>query len=381
ANTNPDTSFGGTGFTNPANARDGDSSTFATGTAASSSESRLSCLWLTWATSGGTESALFLKVDAEFIGGGTSATVVGTIYYTLDGGTTWKTLVTTNGTKARETYSAPIPIGTAFADIRVRAVVFGSGSTTILPATIARLVFDTVGGDFDTTDLTDEGVLVGGGGSKTLQLKVYDIRTDSTLSTATDSTLALVNRQALVFVEAPTDDQVTIIRLYRRGGTLPNNWNRVGTFALSENPIGIINGIPGTGAGTDWPGAANTVGPGNAKLSNNKRAWFDDTTQVDLRLTNFGLAIPNGATIRGIEVQIEGNAADAVAANRQIRVGLTKDGTALAGSRKTAVELNEDIMTPLVTSTVNIGTVRTIGNNTLSMVVNAHAGQYVRLVT
>ncbi|KKK74754.1 hypothetical protein LCGC14_2880590, partial [marine sediment metagenome] len=147
---------------------------------------------------------------------------------------------------------------------------------------------------------------------------------------------------------------------------------------LSENPIGIISGIPGTAAGLDWPGP-DTSGPDNAKLSNNKRAWFNDTTQVDLRMTNFGLAIPNGAIIRGIEVQIEGNAADAVAANRQIRVGLTKDGTALVGARKTAVELNEDIMTPLVSSSAIIATTRTIGNLGLSMVVNAHAGQYIRI--
>ena len=375
ANTNPDSSFGGTAFTNPANARDGDSATFATGTAASSSESRLSCLWLTWEASGGTESALFLKVAAEFIGGGTSATVVGTIYYTLDGGTTWKTLVTTNGTKARETYSAPIPIGTAFVDIQVRAVVFGSGATDIRAATVARLVFDIVGGDFSTTDLTNEGILTGGGGNKTLELRVYDIRTDSTLATATDSTLALVNKQALVFVEAPTDTQVTSIRLYRRGGTLPGSWNRVGDFALSENPVGIISGIPGTAAGIGW-----SV-PNFAKLLDNKRALYDNTGQDDLRLTNFSLTIPNGATIRGIEVQIEGNAADAVAANRQIRVGLTKDGTALAGARKTAVELNEDIMTPLVSSTATLGSTRTIGNGGLSMVVNAHAGQFVRLTS
>ncbi|KKK68989.1 hypothetical protein LCGC14_2938530, partial [marine sediment metagenome] len=303
ANTNPDSDFGGSAFTNPANARDGDSSTFATGTAGSAAETRLSCLWLTWATSGGTESALFLKVSAEFIGGGTSGTCVGTIYYTLDGGTTWKTLVTTNGTKARETYSAPIPIGTAFADIRVRAIVFGSGATTIRTATIRRRVFDVVGGNFPTVDLTDEGVLTGGGGNKTLELRVYDIRTDSTLTSAGDSTLALVNKQALVFVEEPTDDQVTIIRLYRRGGTLPNNWNRVGTFPLSENPVDIVSGIPSAAVGTNWHA------PNNALLSNNKRAWFDDTTQDDLRMTNFGLALPSGATIRGIEVQIEGNAA------------------------------------------------------------------------
>jgi len=379
ANTNPDTDFGGTAFTNPANARDGDSSTFATGSAASATETRLSCLWLTWATTGGTETALFLKVSAEFIGGGTSGTCLGTIYYTLDGGTTWKTLMTANGTKAKKTYSAPIPIGTAFADIQVRAVVFGSGAINLSPASIFGRGFAKVGGNLIEIDLIDEGVLVGGGGNKTLELRVYDIRTDSTLSTATDSTLALVNKKALVFVEAPTDTQVTAIRLYRRGGTLPNEWNRVGTFALSENPVGIISGIPGTAAGNDWPEASGTAGPDNAKLSNNKRAWFDDTTQVDLRMTNFGLAIPNGATIRGIEVQIEGNAASGTAAQRQIRVGLTKDGTALAGSRKTGVELNEDIMTPLVTSTANIGTGRTIGNNTLSMVVDAHAGQYVRI--
>jgi hypothetical protein len=52
-----------------------------------------------------------------------------------------------------------------------------------------------------------------------------------------------------------------------------------------------------------------------------------------LFITVFGFAIPSGATITGIEVEVEGNGANATAANRSIAIGMTKDGTTLAGSR------------------------------------------------
>ncbi len=51
----------------------------------------------------------------------------------------------------------------------------------------------------------------------------------------TASTLALVNQEALVCVTAPdpNDGRITDVRLYRRGGSLPDAWRLVGTFPLS----------------------------------------------------------------------------------------------------------------------------------------------------
>jgi len=109
---------------------------------------------------------------------------------------------------------------------------------------------------------------------------------------------------------------------------------------------------PGTLAGTNW------TTPANAASSDDSYAIYNNTTQDELTLTNFGFSLPASSTIRGFEILIEGNGTDAVAANRQFRVGLTKDGAALAGTRKTDITLNQTTDTTLTqgTSTDTWGT-------------------------
>jgi len=255
--TNPDTHFGGSGFTNPANAYDGNDTTFADGNAASASETRQSCQWQAWSAAGGTETAFNLEVDAEVLATGTSGSVYAAIYYSLDSGVTWKTMVTTGVAAARHVYTAAIPIGTALAGVLVRAVVFGSGNTTSSQAVIGRRIF-IVAGDYDPTALTADGVLTGGGGNRTIEMKVYEIRTSAGLVGATDVLLSLINQQGNICCLAPTDTQVTHIRLYRRGGSLSGNWYRVGTFALTElvqggcgvGSLQIVDDVPDTELGT-----------------------------------------------------------------------------------------------------------------------------------
>lgn len=112
-------------------------------------------------------------------------------------------------------------------------------------------------------------------------------------------------------------------------------------------PTIVINNqsskLPGSAAGTNW------TTPTNALTSNDSYAVYNNTAQDDLRLTNFGFSLPTTVTILGIKVDIEGNGSSGTAAQRQIRVGLTKDGTTLAGTRTTGVEL------PASDGTVTVG--------------------------
>ncbi|TLM65613.1 MAG: CxxxxCH/CxxCH domain-containing protein [Deltaproteobacteria bacterium] len=91
---------------------------------------------------------------------------------------------------------------------------------------------------------------------------------------------------------------------------------------------------PTAAAGTNWGT------PTNAYTSNNGYATYAAlTTQDYLRMTGFAMGVPSNARIDGIAVAIEGYNTNATAANRQIRVALTKDGTAAAGTPKTGVQL------------------------------------------
>lgn len=112
---------------------------------------------------------------------------------------------------------------------------------------------------------------------------------------------------------------------------------------------------PTAAAGTNW------VNPTNVFGSNDARATYNAATQNDIKITGYGFAIPAGATINGIIVRREGNGADSMVANRRFRIGLTKDGTALAGTRKTAQNL------PLTTDdTVDIGSAVDLWGTTLA---------------
>ncbi len=103
----------------------------------------------------------------------------------------------------------------------------------------------------------------------------------------------------------------------------------------------------GTAAGTNWTSTGNTA------ASDNADAGYNNTAQDDLKLTNFGFAIPVNNIIDGIEVEREASGAGNSPGTRQYRMGLTKDGTALSGTRKTGQALpktTDDVVTVGTTS-------------------------------
>lgn len=88
----------------------------------------------------------------------------------------------------------------------------------------------------------------------------------------------------------------------------------------------------GTASGTNW------VDPTNTAASDNNYAIYDAKLRDDLKLTNFGFSIPTEATINGIVVTREGHGTG-ILTKREYQIGLTKDGSALAGTRKTGQAL------------------------------------------
>jgi predicted CxxxxCH...CXXCH cytochrome family protein len=133
------------------------------------------------------------------------------------------------------------------------------------------------------------------------------------------------------------------------------NWGS-GTLACNacHGVGGPVTGAPnyanlkksaGTAVGTNWTTPANVTVCGNAY------AIFNGTTQNYLFATQFGYTtsdVPDGATVTGIAVVIEGNGTSATAAQRQIRVALTKTGAAVVGTPKTGITLNQTSDTQIV---------------------------------
>ena len=125
--------------------------------------------------------------------------------------------------------------------------------------------------------------------------------------------------------------------------------NNLAAFQLSDRPhgenllqfseeFGVVSLSPSTSFGTVAAGI-NWTDPTNAFSSDDLRAVYNTTTQDDLIVTAYSNVVPSRATILGIEVIVEGNGTSGTAAQRQIQLGLTKDGSALAGSRNTGVQL------------------------------------------
>jgi hypothetical protein len=100
-----------------------------------------------------------------------------------------------------------------------------------------------------------------------------------------------------------------------------------------------------TASGTNWTTPANVAG------SNNAYAVYNNTAQNNLSVANFGYRVsdvPDGVTITGIAVIIEGNGSSATAAQRQIRVGLSKVAGTLVGTMKTGIQLPQTTDTDVV---------------------------------
>jgi hypothetical protein len=113
----------------------------------------------------------------------------------------------------------------------------------------------------------------------------------------------------------------------------------------SSTALAIPPQLPGTASG-------NWTNPNNALTSNNAYAVYNNTSQDDLCVTNFTIVVPGTASeIRGIIVNVEGNGTSATATDRQYRIGLTKAGCTLDGTRKTGIQMNQT--TDTITSTGN----------------------------
>ncbi len=123
--------------------------------------------------------------------------------------------------------------------------------------------------------------------------------------------------------------------------------NNVASFEMSDEPHGenvlkwsqdfvaVNDGAraPTAAVGTNW------VDPTNVFVEDGNDAQYNGLIQPDLKSTVFGFSIPTGATavVTGVEVTIRGRGAVGSDAGRTIEVGLTKNGTALVGTRKTLV--------------------------------------------
>lgn len=156
--------------------------------------------------------------------------------------------------------------------------------------------------------------------------------------------------------------------------------NRPGVDWFGTTPLTTATtpyGAPTAAAGTNW------TNPTNVYTSDNNRAAYATTTQDNLKITGFDFStIPSTATIVGVTITVEGEGGDATAANRSIEVGLTKDGTTLAGARAAAQNLNQTTDTTLTfgsssslfSTTLTVAEVQAATFGVLLRAGNANAG-------
>lgn len=202
-------------FTNPGGAFDNNSVTFADGLAAADSGSSqiTSCRWKGVANVAGTAESVVLNIDSQAAtnhGGLGSNTV--RLEYSTDNGVTWTTIYSTGTSRARATDTVNLPVGGDLTALLVRSTVTATAG-----------VNNVTGNDAES--------------------QVFEIYIVVTLQAGAPLRLVLTNQSANVCVAPPTDPQETAIRLYRRGGTLPNNWFNVGQFTISS----LVQGLCGTG--------------------------------------------------------------------------------------------------------------------------------------
>lgn len=194
----------GSAVTNPANAIDNNPATFTTATCVAYPPTAQSVAYFGFPASG-TITGLLLNVDFEVTSTGTAASGSQTsidIQYSIDNGTTWTSLWHGDKTSSltRNTMTATFAVGVALSQLKVRIAAAGDGTP---------------------------------GDTFTQSINVYEIYTTVTQGAAT--TLALTNQSANVCVQTPytVDFGQDTIRLYRRGGSLVDNWYKVGDFAIS----------------------------------------------------------------------------------------------------------------------------------------------------
>jgi hypothetical protein len=166
-----------------------------------------SCRWFGFASPASVPATMMLIVDYSTAASSSGGAVAqAQVQYSFNNGAAWATLFSVTTTTGRTLATVLIPAGTDYTQMIVRSKVGGvSASTT-------------------------------GSSSATMTLNIFDIRADANLN-PTAAGLALVNQSANVCCADPgtlNDGRVTAIRLYRRGGSLPDAWRLVGTFTLTS---------------------------------------------------------------------------------------------------------------------------------------------------
>lgn len=220
--TNPSPSTGAAPFANPSNAFDGNFSTSSDGSASVSGvgDASASCDWQGVASAGAPLESLVLNISRSLTlnaSGGGNAGATAQILYSTDGGATFNVAegFSIHGGNSQNTpqsiISVALPEGSDTSKLIVRAAVSAGVSS-----------------GSDTASAVSH---------------IFEIYLTATLLTAANITLALTNQSANVCVTPPTDPQETAIRLYRRGGTLPDNWFQVGQFPIAS----LVQGVCGTG--------------------------------------------------------------------------------------------------------------------------------------
>jgi hypothetical protein len=129
ANTSPDPIFGGNACTNPANAYDGNTATFAQFVADDGALSSQSCQFTNWASAGTGISGLTLNIDSEVALSAASGVLFVYLYYSTDSGNTWTQIYTSDNTRARTIDTINLPAATDTTQLRLRAAAIYSAST------------------------------------------------------------------------------------------------------------------------------------------------------------------------------------------------------------------------------------------------------------
>ncbi|HUK56388.1 MAG TPA: hypothetical protein VLY20_07000 [Nitrospiria bacterium] len=110
---------------------------------------------------------------------------------------------------------------------------------------------------------------------------------------------------------------------------------------------------PGAASGTNWTATpSGTLTNAVQTAADGFYATYNNTTQDDLCVTGFNFNI-TATSIQGIIVSVQGNGASGTATDRQYRIGLTKSGCTLVGTRKTGIQMSQTTDTGTVTGNLN----------------------------
>lgn len=215
---NPDPRFNSGGsfpFTNVAFT--GVSNTGGTGTATQidGTFAQTSCRWRGFSNPATTPFLITLSVTWQVtVTKVVPAALIAELNYSLDAGVTWVNFANSITTTGTVTVVANIPLSSNFTQIQVEA--WGWCNPDIVTHQVGNKV----------------------------TILITNIEIDSNLS-PTSGAIALVNQKGVICVQAPTvnDGRITGIRLYRRGGSLPDDYRLVGTFNLTA----LVQGACGVG--------------------------------------------------------------------------------------------------------------------------------------